>query len=346
MGRSTVYNNITSPELLNDVLPDNLDLSKDFLEYLQSIDRSPSTVNQYKNDLNIFWVWNLQFNNNKLFTKVTKREFARFQNHCLNEWKWSSNRVRRVKSVLSSLSNFIENILDEEEEFAGYRSVIKKIESPVKDFVREKTVLEDDEVKLLLDTLVDRGEIMKAAVVALAAYSGARKSELPRFKLSYFDKENVIYGSLYKTPEKIKTKGRGKGKFINLYTLKNEFDPYLNLWIKERENLGIECEWLFPDVGMIGKSNVIEDPLRVSTMDNWVDEFSKIVNKPWYWHLNRHYRTTLLLKKNIPSQVVQDITGWQSLEMVSNYSDITTDENLGMYFDENGIKDIKPGGFN
>ena len=97
---------------------------------------------------------------------------------------------------------------------------------------------------------------------------------------------------------------------------------------------------------MIGKSNVIEDPLRVSTMDNWVDEFSQIVNKPWYWHLNRHYRTTLLLKKNIPSQVVQDITGWQSLEMVSNYSDITTDENLGMYFDENGIKDIKPGGFN
>ena len=274
---------------------------EDFIEYLQSVDRSPSTITQYKHDLDIFWVWNLQNNDNKEFIKITKREFARFQNHCLNEWGWSPNRIRRVKSVISSMSNFIENILDDEEEFKGYRSMIKKIESPVKEFVREKTVLEEDELNNLLNTLVEKGEIMKAAVVALAAFSGARKSEIPRFKFSYFDQENVIFGSLYKTPEKIKTKGRGRGKFINLYTLKNEFDPYLNLWRKERERLNIDSEWLFPNVGDIGKEGVITEPLHTSTMDGWCEEFSRIVGRPWYWHLNRHYRTTLLLKKNIPS---------------------------------------------
>ena len=345
IGRTTVYNNITSPELIAQILPENKQLGEDFIEYLQSVDRSPSTITQYKHDLDIFWVWNLQNNNNKEFIKITKREFARFQNHCLNEWGWSPNRIRRVKSVISSMSNFIENILDDEEEFKGYRSMIKKIESPVKEFVREKTVLEEDELNNLLNTLVEKGEVMKAAVVALAAFSGARKSEIPRFKLSYFDQENVIFGSLYKTPEKIKTKGRGRGKFINLYTLKNEFDPYLNLWRKEREKLNINSEWLFPNVGDIGKSEVITEPLHTSTMDGWCEEFSRIVGRPWYWHLNRHYRTTLLLKKNIPSQVVQDITGWSSSDMVQNYSDISTDESLGMYFDENGIKDVQVGKF-
>ena len=339
MGRRTVYNKITSPALLSQVLTENKQLQDDFLDYLKSIDRSPNTIKQYKADLEIFWVWNLQNNNNKEFVKITKREFARFQSHCLNEWGWSSNRIRRVKSAISSMSNFIENILDDEDGYQDYRSIIRKIESPAKEFVREKTILDDDELKHLLDTLVANGEVMKAAVVALAAYSGARKSEIPRFKLSYFDEENVIYGSLYKTPEKIQTKGRGRnGKMLNLYTLKNEFDPYLKLWESERKMKGIESQWLFPDL-----NSDEDEPLHTYTMDGWCKEFSDIVGKPWYWHLNRHYRTTLLLKHNIPQHVVQDITGWSSADMVQNYSDISTDDSLGMYFDENGIKDIKGG---
>ena len=38
MGRGTVYNNITSPELVKQISQENKDLMNDFLEYLQSID--------------------------------------------------------------------------------------------------------------------------------------------------------------------------------------------------------------------------------------------------------------------------------------------------------------------
>ena len=38
--RSTVYNNICSPEKLAQVNPENIRLGNDFLEYLTSIDRS------------------------------------------------------------------------------------------------------------------------------------------------------------------------------------------------------------------------------------------------------------------------------------------------------------------
>lgn len=164
----------------------------------------------------------------------------------MNEWGWSPKRVRRVKSVISSLSNFIENILDEEQEFQGYRSVIKKIESPANQVVREKSVFSVEEIEELLQHLINGEQYLKAAVLALMAYSGRRKSEIPRFKVSFFDEKNILFGSLYKSDELVKTKGRGKGKFINVYVLKKPFDPYLKLWMEERTKLGINSNWLFP----------------------------------------------------------------------------------------------------
>ena len=74
MARATKKNNITSPELLNLVLQWNMDLVDDFLGYLKSVDRAATTIIAYRHDLNIFFVWNLQHNNNKKFIDITKRE--------------------------------------------------------------------------------------------------------------------------------------------------------------------------------------------------------------------------------------------------------------------------------
>ena len=65
-GRSTVYNKITSEEKIKQINPENAQLSKDFLDYLASIDRSPKTIFAYNSDLEIFFVWNLEENANKL----------------------------------------------------------------------------------------------------------------------------------------------------------------------------------------------------------------------------------------------------------------------------------------
>ena len=336
MARTTVYNNITDEESLSQILLENKELIRDFLDYLKSIDRSPNTISQYNSDLDIFFVYNLKFNNNKRFTDITKREFARFQNHALNEWKWSPKRIRRVKSALSSLSNYIENILDEEEEYLNYRSVINKIPSPINQTVRDKTVFSEEELQKLLDNLVSQGKYRQACCLALAMYSGRRKAEIPRFKVSFFDDENILFGSLWKSPEKIQTKGRGsQGKKINVYVLKNQFEPYLNLWMEYRKENGIESEWLFPSMDDYSKQMSIE------TMDSWKDNYTKFLGKDFYWHSLRHFFTTLLAKNNIPTNVIQDIINWESADMVSLYTDISADENIGKYFDENGIKKVE-----
>ena len=77
MPRKTKQNEITSPELLNQVNPDNVRLKQDFIAYLQSVQRSPKTIAGYSNDIDIFWVWNLQNNGNKFFPKISKRDYAR-----------------------------------------------------------------------------------------------------------------------------------------------------------------------------------------------------------------------------------------------------------------------------
>ena len=56
-GRSTVYNKLTTPEKIANINPENAQLSKDFLEYLASVDRSPQTIEQYSYDLKIFFVF-------------------------------------------------------------------------------------------------------------------------------------------------------------------------------------------------------------------------------------------------------------------------------------------------
>jgi integrase len=338
MGRKTQQNDITSPELLEKVSDENKQLVQEFKDYLVSIDRSPTTLEGYSNDLDIFMVWNLLNNNNKFFVNLTKREITKFQSYLLTGNKNSPNRIRRIKSTLSSLSNFIERVLDED--YPQFKNIINKIESPIKQEVREKTVLTDEQVDFLLDYLVDHKKYKQACAFALAVCSGSRKSELSRFKVSYFDDENIIYGSLYQTPEKIKTKGRSsQGKPLTRFVLRHKFKKYLDLWIEEREKLGVESEYLLVNKEKDGTWK----PVPNTSYNSWTITFSKILGVDFYWHANRHYFTTHLKRLNIPDSVIQEIIGWESADMVKIYNDQSVDEQLGKYFDENGVKQVEAG---
>lgn len=340
-GRSTVYNLITSPEKLAQVNPENLELENDYLEYLSSVDRSKGTIKQYQANLHIFWCWNLEFNKNKFFVDLTKREIAKFQNHAINVWGWSPKRTRTVKATLSSLSNFIEAILDDE--YEDYRPIVRKIESPADEAVRTKSVFQMDDLQPLLDELVEDGEYMKACVLALGMYSGRRKAELTRFKVSYFDESNLICGgALYKTPEKMVTKGRGqRGKLLDVYILAKPFQPYLDMWLEERTKLGIKTDWLFPKYK---NGEWIDEHIEGTLIDSFSKTYSRIIGRPVYPHALRHLYTTYLLEQNLPESVVQMILGWNTADLVRIYDDRSSESQLEKYFGADGIKKIEQKG--
>lgn len=331
MSRKTVINSITSPELIAQVNPDNARLKDDFLEYLKSVQRSPGTIAGYRNDLEIFFVWVMQNAKNKFFVDVSKRDLVAFQNWMINENKNSPSRVRRIKAAISSLSNFVENILDDEPEFRGFRSIVRKIENPALQPVRAKTVWEDDELEELLDKLVEKQAYDRACYLALAMYSGRRKSELCRFRVSDFDDDKLVCdGALYKSSP-IKTKGRSGGKFIPCYTLAKKFKPYLQMWLDERKRIGLESEWLFPL-----KANPAEH-IGVATANSWANAFTRLSGRDFYAHSIRHYFTTSLARAGIPDGVIQSIVAWESSDMVRLYTDIEADEQIGMYFSNGDI---------
>ena len=337
MGRKVQHNNIVTDELLAQCNKKNIELGNDFLDYLRSVDRSPNTIDAYANDLKIFWVYLLQHCDNKFFIDLSKRDISKYQSYCLTEYKWSPARMRRVKSTLSSLSNYVENMLDDE--FEDFRPIVRKIENPVNEKVFTKTVLEDEQLEKLLNILVDKKKYDKACMLSLAMNSGRRKSELPRFKVSYFDDENIIYGSLYKTPEQLRTKGRGsRGKMLTLYVLSKPFKPYLDLWMNYRKENGIESEWLFPKKV---NGEYIDEPIEAKTLDSWADTFGNILGVDFYFHSLRHFFTTACSRSGLPDDVIQMLIGWSDISMVQVYKDFSADEQFEKYFADGEIKKVE-----
>lgn len=331
MPRKTKQNDITSPALLSQVNPENARLKRDFLDYLRSTQHSEGTIHGYDNDLDIFFVYGLQKLGNKRFADISKRDIVSFQNWLVNDNGNSPSRVRRIKSAISSLSNYIEAILDDEEEYRNFRPIVRKIENPALRPVREKTVWDDADLENLLNELTASGQYEKACVLALAMYSGRRKAELCRFRVSDFSEDKLVCGgALYKSAP-IKTKGKGGGKYINCYTLAKRFKPYFDAWMKRRAELGIESEWLFPSTADPKKQ------ISVTTLNSWANTFSRMTGKDFYFHSLRHAFTTGLVRAGIPDSVIAQIVSWESNDMVKIYTDIDADEQIGMYFKDGEI---------
>lgn len=329
MARTTKMNTITSPELWAQVNQDNKQLLADFLDYLRSVQRSETTIHGYDNDIQIAFVWCLEHNNNAYFVNWTKRNIVAYQNWLLNNNENSPARIRRLKAALSSLSNYICNVLDDE--YPNFRNIVNKVENPVNRPVREKTVWDDEELETLLNTLVNKKKYDKACFLALAMYSGRRKAELCIFKVSDFSDDKLVCdGALYKSAP-LKTKGRGLGKYINCYTLAKKFQPYLNLWLEERKKLNIDSDWLFPN------RNNPSEPMSISTANSFANTYSRLTNKNMYLHSLRHFFTTSLAKNGIPDGIIQSIVNWESGDMVRLYKDIDADEEIGMYFKNGDI---------
>ena len=347
MSRKTEKKFKTTPEEIAEIRPENLKLKNDFIEYLRGTDHSPKTVDVYINNLDIFFIFMKNHLRNKDFAKIKKKDIIKLQNIML-EKELSPARIRNIKSSISSLSSYCENILaddideDEEDEdvlkWEGFRNIINKIPAPSMTTVREKTILSEEECEKLLEDLIKEKQYQKACAFALAYSSGRRKSELLRIKISHIIEDNLVFGALYKTPEKIKTKGHGsRGKMLNLYIYKPKFKKYFDLWIEERKRLGVPKD--MDDIFVTKNKNGEWRPVSISNFNYWANDFTKRLNKDFYWHCMRHNFCTFLIQSKIPSSVVKEIIGWENLEMVDRYTDLEVDDRLGEFFNSEGIKD-------
>ena len=321
MARKTYRKIITSNELIKKINKNNKELVNKFLK-TKSRDLSPKTINVYKSNLNIFFVWNLEYNKNKYFTEIKKLEFSDFFNYAASEMDMGSARLNNMRSTLSSLSIFIEKFYDED--YPDFRNVILSIiDSAPKEQRREKTILTDEQVEDLLNHLSETNS-QQACWLALAVCSGARFSELLNFEVDLIDRDKTAFGDLFlETTRPIRTKGRGKaGKMLHKYILRDKFMPFFDDWAEKRATIlkknktSNNSLFIRPD----GK------PATKSTVQSWTRGFGKYLGVNIYTHSFRHYFVTLLSRKNIPPNFIQAIMGWSSTQMVEVYNDQTISE--------------------
>ena len=324
MGRQTVYNdNLT--QNWDKVSTENRQLVADFIRYCKANDKSPQTIFQYEEWLKVFFCWNYNENGDKFFINLKRRDFVYYLGWCRDNGM-STNRIASLKSVLSSLSSEIELLY--EDVYPNFHNQLRALEPVNITTVREKTVISDKQMVEILEKLVEKKEYEIACYLALACASGSRKAELLQMKVSFFVPEREVFdGYMYCTPE-IRTKGKGKrGKVIKKYVIKELFRPFLDLWLEERERLGITIDELF-----VVKSKGQYVPAVIATADYFAKKISAIANIDYYAHSSRHFFCTYLKRKKIPDDIITQIFGWESSDMVKIYSDIPAEELLHDFF--------------
>jgi len=323
MPRKTYKKQITSPELTAQFNSENVKLVNRFLKY-KNTSKSDGTITGYTSDLNIFFTWNLLYNDNKLFTDLEKLELADYFGFGVEELHWSANRFSRMRSALSSLSEFIERFYDKQ--FPNFRNIVlKAVDLMAKSPVREKTILSEEQVDNLLNYLKnDLNRPNEACLLALGICSGARVSELLRFKTSIIDENNSAFDNLFlETLKPIKTKGFSKqGKQLVKYIIKDMFLPYYNDWLIEREKImkkyNQEHDFIF--ITRDGK------PATLHTIRGWIEKWEEFLGVPFYFHCLRHYTVTHLTRLGLESDFIIEIMGWTSSEMYRIYNDLTAKE--------------------
>lgn len=323
MGRETFKKQFTTPEIISQINPKNIKLMNLYLKD-KSRKCSDATMKVYKSNLNIFFCWNVIYNDNKYYPEIKKIEISEFFDFLVNELKIQGKRFSHYRSVLSTLSDIVIKYYDED--YPTFKNIINTIIEPIpKDAVRKKTILTDDEVEFLLDVLKEKNKTQEACCFALAVYSGMRIAELEQMKVTMIDRENSLSfgGVSLQTTEKIRTKGFGKqGKVIYKHIVKDLFLPYFDAWIEERSkilsDLGVEDHgYLF--IKRNGQ-RATQHVLR-----NWADKWSKIINKDIYFHALRHQLCTTLTKLGLGRDFIIAFFGWTT-DMTVIYNDLEDSE--------------------
>ncbi len=320
-GRKTFRKVITSEELINQINPENVKLMERFLKNFAT-KRSPKSVVVYRSNLNIFFVWNLLENDNRPFAKIKKLQMLDFFDYALSELHWSPNRFHQCHSSLSSFSDWIENYYDEVEGYENFRNIVKKIEKPSKEAVREKTVLKEEDVNQIFVVLEEENRVQEQCLLALAISCGARVSELAQFATSLIDEENTVFDGLFlETTEKIRTKGSGTmGKMLKKYILKDTFLPYYHNWLIEREEIMKKTGQDHDSIFITKDGN----PANADRLRDWIGTWGNIVEQPIYPHSLRHYQISLLKRLEIDDDLIVYLTGWAEgtgHTMISIYND-------------------------
>lgn len=202
---------------------------------------SPDTKKQYWSCLRQFVHWvNISCNDKPLY-KMSKRDFNRYMSFLVNRGM-SSSGLGLKKSAVSTLCNYIENVVSEDDEkYETFRNITKGFNKIPKNHVYEKIAITEQELELILETLKEDENYMGICWVTCAFYCGARRGGLRGFK-SELATYTIPEDKTFVLTHFLREKGSGLDGNVTKYMLNQRCLDTIKQWVEVR---GYEHEYLF-----------------------------------------------------------------------------------------------------
>lgn len=226
-------------EMFNQCNEENVRIVNEFKEMHPLL--SPATKKQYWSCWKQFVYWVFTALNDKPFYKIKKRDFNRYLSYLINRGM-SSSAIKLKKSSVSTICEYAESILSEEEPlYSTFHNFTKTDMKIPKNYVYNKIAISEDEYKILIDTLMEDENYEGAAWVACAFNTGARRGGIRNFKTEIFN-QPIVEGQQFVDSNVVREKGASiDGKQVK-YMIPVSALYYMKLWVEKR---GYESEYIF-----------------------------------------------------------------------------------------------------
>lgn len=226
-----VYNRIYTPELWEQVNPENKAILEDFLAEYRQQKKANSTIEAYFQDGRFILIYVLLHHKNKSILEMSKKDFRNMSIWLSEDCNMSANRVNRLKATVNSMLTYCE----EDDEYNYDINYAKK----VKGLPRERVKTNDDdffftfkEFIAVRDRLVEMGDLQTAVLWSLSYDSAGRRNEIYQVKKTGLldgNKTNIVRGK--------------RGKTFPLVYL-NDTKELIRQYLEERGDDNIESLWI------------------------------------------------------------------------------------------------------
>ena len=212
-------------EIWLEVLEHNREMVEEFLNANKHL--SKATLHQYTSGLKIFFVFIKDKLKNKPLYNIKKRDFVRYFSW-LQDHNLSSSALKFKKASVSSLCNYIENIVAEDgEDYKMFRNFTTAIQNIPANKVYEKVVITKEEYDLIMKNLLNTENWLGLSWMAFAFNTAARKEEIKQIKTEVITYKKT--GNFYES-HKVRGKGRGVDGKIFQIMINEEAMKYLRLF--------------------------------------------------------------------------------------------------------------------
>ncbi|MGM1044888.1 MAG: tyrosine-type recombinase/integrase [Bacillota bacterium] len=278
-------------------------------EFITVQDLSPASKKQYTSVLRQFGWYMCSSMNNKPFYKISKRDFMRYLSYLRDNRKMSSSAIGLRKSTVSSLCNYIENIIAEDEEnYKSFRNFTRGLPPIPKNRVYEKVKVTKEEYDLMMSLLEADENWLGMAWLATAFRVGARRSEIIQFKTEILDYP-VPEGQSYVLSHIVRGKGKSTdGKPLE-YMIPLDVIPYWKKWVESR---GYESEYIFTTK----YGNEIKAMSAAWSDDFCSNTLSDMLERRINVHIFKNSCVTYLLETGVDINLVS--------KFVAHHNDIST----------------------